>query len=79
MFYRKAIAAACYAVVVLGLGLIAAQPAQAYRIKKICEEVTTKTGTVEKCRWVLDTESVEQPAKSDKVKDAKKANSGTTK
>jgi hypothetical protein len=27
----------------------------------------------------LDTESVEQPAKSDKDKDAKKANSGTTK
>jgi len=77
MFYRKAIAAACYAVVVLGLGLIAAQPAQAYRIKKICEEVTTKTGTVEKCRWVLDTESVEQPAKSDK--DAKKANAETKK
>jgi len=77
MFYRKAIAAACYAVAVLGLGLIAAQPAQAYRIKKICEEVTTKTGTVEKCRWVLDTESVEQPAKSDK--DVKKADAGTKK
>jgi hypothetical protein len=56
---------------------MAAQPAQAHRVKKICEDVVTKTGTVEKCRWVLDKESLPPPAKSDK--DAKKADAGAKK
>mgnify|MGYP006291967287 FL=1 len=74
---RNSVGFAIYGVVVLGVGLLAAQPAQAYRVKKICEDVSTKTGTVEKCRWVLDKESLEPPAKSDK--DAKKADAGAKK
>lgn len=74
---RNGVGFAIYGVVILGLGLIAAQPAQAYRVKKICEEVATKSGTVEKCRWVLDKESLEPPPKSDK--DAKKADAGAKK
>ncbi len=77
MFNRIGIAFVIYSFFVLGLSLIAAQPAQAYRVKKICEDVATKTGTVEKCRWVLDKESLEPPAKSDK--DAKKADAGAKK
>ncbi len=74
---RNSVGFAIYGVVILGVGLLAAQPAQAYRVKKICEDVSTKTGTVEKCRWVLDKESLEPPAKSDK--DAKKADAGAKK
>lgn len=74
---RNGVGFAIYGVVILGLGLIAAQPAQAYRVKKICEDVATKSGTVEKCRWVLDKESLEPPPKSDK--DAKKADAGAKK
>ena len=74
---RNSVGFAFYGVVILGVGLLAAQPAQAYRVKKICEDVSTKTGTVEKCRWVLDKESLEPPAKSDK--DAKKADAGAKK
>jgi hypothetical protein len=77
MFSRIGIAFVTYGLVLVGLGLIAAQPAQAYRVKKICEDVATKTGTVEKCRWVLDKESLEPPQKSDK--DAKKADAGAKK
>jgi hypothetical protein len=68
---------AIYGLVVLGLGLIAAQPVQAYRVKKICEDIATKAGTVEKCRWVLEKESLEPAPKSDK--DAKKADAGAKK
>ena len=74
---RNSVGFAIYGVVILGVGLLTAQPAQAYRVKKICEDVSTKTGTVEKCRWVLDKESLEPPAKSDK--DAKKADAGAKK
>lgn len=74
---RNSIGFAIYGLLVLGLSLMAAQPAQAYRVKKICEDIASKTGTVEKCRWVLDKESLEPPPKSDK--DAKKADAGAKK
>ena len=77
MCNRIGITFVIYGLFVLGLGLMAAQPAQAHRVKKICEDVVTKTGTVEKCRWVLDKESLEPPPKSDK--DAKKADAGAKK
>ena len=77
MFIRFGIACVTYGLVLVGLGLIAAQPAKAYRVKKICEDIATKMGTLEKCRWVLDKEILEPPPKSDK--DAKKADAGAKK
>ena len=45
--------------------------AYAYKVKRVCEEVTTKAGTSEKCRTVLD-QSPPEEKKDDKKGDDKK-------
>ena len=60
------------AVSVSGFSLAFMQSAYAYKVKKICEEVSTKKGPVEKCRWVRDKDSAERSKPANKGKDAKK-------
>jgi hypothetical protein len=74
---RSAIRGLIHSYVMLDITVLASQPAHAHRVKKVCEEVVSKTGTVEKCRWVLDKESLQTPPKADK--DAKKADAGSKK
>ncbi len=59
-------------ITVTGFSLMFTQTAHAYRVKKVCEEVMTKRGTVEKCRWVREKDSLEPSKPADKGKDAKK-------
>ena len=60
------------AVALSGFSLAFTQSSYAYKVKKICEEVSTKNGTVEKCRWVREKDSLEPSKPADKGKDAKK-------
>jgi outer membrane murein-binding lipoprotein Lpp len=60
------------AVALSGFSLAFTQSAYAYKVKKICEKVSTKNGTVEKCRWVREKDSLEPSKPADKGKDAKK-------
>lgn len=62
-------------VVVIAVGvvsLILTKSVYAYRVKKICEAITTKRGTVEKCRWVREKDSLEPSKTAGKGNDSKK-------
>lgn len=52
--------------------MVLTKSAYAYKVKKICEDVMTKRGTVEKCRWVREKDSLEPSRPPAKNKDAKK-------